>query len=242
MISLTRKQREIQNRIDLILQTGKEILQCHGYRGLTMNKLAQITEYSKGTIYQHFGCKEEVVYSLVTRGTQRLLEMLNRVAGAEGSCRLRFTLASEAYFLFWQLYPAEFSLIQTIKSGSIREKISDRKQKELETLERQLMSTMCSIIEDGVAAGELCLPENTHAQELAFGSWSILYGALSVTQDMTEISHVGIENIMNSIRKSFQIFLDGCNWQPDSNDYAPDQVMSIARNELFCDEFRILNQ
>lgn len=237
---LTRKQREIQNRIELILQVGRDLLARHGYRGLTMNRIAELTEYSKGTIYQHFACKEEVVHSLVARGTQRLIDMLSRVSSYEGSCRLKFTLASEAYFLFWMLYPTEVAMLQTLKSSSVKEKLSSSKQKEFQLLEAQLMEEMCATIENGIRAGELKLPEGTQVQEIAFGSWSILHGALSVSQGVTELSHVGIDNIVNSVRKNFQIFLDGCSWQPLKNDYSRENVQAIARNEIFIDEFNLL--
>lgn len=242
MEALTRKQREIQNRIELILKVGRDLLSRHGYRGLTMNRIAELTEYSKGTIYQHFGCKEEVVHSIVARGTQRLIGMLSRARSYKGSCRLKFTLASEAYFLFWKLYPTEIAMLQTAKSSSVKEKISRSQQEEFQFLEARLMAELCSTIEEGVGAGELSLPEGTSVQELAFGSWSILHGALSVSQGVTELSHVGIDNIVNSVRKNFQIYLDGCRWKPLSNDYSRENAQEIAKNEIFVDEFRRLSE
>jgi len=241
MEALTRKQREIQSRIELILQVGRDLVARHGYRGLTMNRIAELTEYSKGTIYQHFACKEEVVHSLVSKGTQRLIGMLSRTRTYKGSCRLKFTLASEAYFLFWKLYPTEISMLQTVKSSSVTEKVSPSRQQEFQNLEAKLMGEMCSTIEEGIQAGELTLPEGTLVQELAFGSWSILHGALSVSQGVTELSHVGIDNIVNSVRKNFQIYLDGCHWQPVDNDYSRANAQDIARNEIFVDEFRRLS-
>jgi len=51
---LSRKQREIATREQLILDTAQNILHEQGYSHLTMERIAEATEYSKGTIYYHF--------------------------------------------------------------------------------------------------------------------------------------------------------------------------------------------
>ena len=72
MGTLTRKQREIAEREQLILGIAAEMLVERGYLGLTMDRIAAATEYSKGTIYQHFPNKEEIVAALATESAARL--------------------------------------------------------------------------------------------------------------------------------------------------------------------------
>ncbi|MBL4608093.1 MAG: helix-turn-helix transcriptional regulator [Pseudomonadales bacterium] len=48
-----------------------------GYRSLTMARIAELTEYSKVTIYQHFSCKEEIVQRLAAKSTETLVELLS---------------------------------------------------------------------------------------------------------------------------------------------------------------------
>ena len=64
MTPLTRKQREINEREQLILSTAQSMLHQHGYNYLTMDRVAETVEYSKGTIYNHFASKEDLVCSL----------------------------------------------------------------------------------------------------------------------------------------------------------------------------------
>ncbi len=61
MTPLSRKQREIRDRELLILDNAAELLYQEGYAGLSMERIAEAIEYSKGTVYQHFKCKEEVL-------------------------------------------------------------------------------------------------------------------------------------------------------------------------------------
>ena len=51
-----------------------------GYLGLTMDRIADEAEYSKGTIYQHFTCKEEIVAALGIRSAKK--RQVNSFRGA----------------------------------------------------------------------------------------------------------------------------------------------------------------
>ena len=64
MGTLTRKQREIREREQLLLRVARKMLIEQGYSGLSMDQLAEATEYSKGTVYQHFSTKEDLVTAL----------------------------------------------------------------------------------------------------------------------------------------------------------------------------------
>ncbi|MEO1235180.1 MAG: helix-turn-helix domain-containing protein, partial [Planctomycetota bacterium] len=64
MQTLTRKQREIADRERLILDHARRMLLDGGVASLSMDRLAEAIEYSKGTVYQHFSSKEDVVAAL----------------------------------------------------------------------------------------------------------------------------------------------------------------------------------
>ena len=61
MSTLARKKREFVQREELILETARRLLLEVGYLELTMDLIARKIEYSKGTIYQHFSSKEEIL-------------------------------------------------------------------------------------------------------------------------------------------------------------------------------------
>jgi AcrR family transcriptional regulator len=57
---------------DLILDAADRLLARRGYRGLTMEELAEEVGIGKGTIYLHFESKEQLVLAHVDRIVQRL--------------------------------------------------------------------------------------------------------------------------------------------------------------------------
>ena len=64
MSTLTRKQREVHQRELMLLDVARKMLIENGYAGLNMDRLAEATEYGKGTVYQHFSTKEDLVTAL----------------------------------------------------------------------------------------------------------------------------------------------------------------------------------
>src|ERR1700739_1645583 len=100
-----RKQREVQGREGRILEVARAMIVEDGYHGLSMERIAEALEYSKGTIYQHFSCKEEILMALVNQSMDRRLDLFRRAAAFRGGSRERITAIGAACELFFQLYP-----------------------------------------------------------------------------------------------------------------------------------------
>ena len=49
----------------------------HGSHGLGMDRVAELLQYSKGTIYNHFSCKEEIIIALAIQTTEKRTRMLD---------------------------------------------------------------------------------------------------------------------------------------------------------------------
>ena len=75
---MSRKQREIRQREQLILDAAQDMLHEHGYKYLTMDRIAEKVEYSKGTIYNHFASKEDLVCSLSCRCLTNLIDLFQQ--------------------------------------------------------------------------------------------------------------------------------------------------------------------
>lgn len=218
---LERKQRDLQRRVDLILGVGRELLLKSGYRGLTMTRIAELTEYSKGTIYQHFSCKEEIIYRLATESIKCLLLLLGRVKSCQCSGMLKVALVAEAYILFYRLYPLEFSLLSTIRSKSVRERINAQKYTEIESLEQSALNIISEIVTDSVTQGELILTEGFSAEELASGIWFMIYGGLTLHEGKSG-GRVENDKYFHLTRKNFQYYISSWSWSSQVADKVGD--------------------
>jgi AcrR family transcriptional regulator len=94
--TLTRKQREVKEREGRILELARSMIIQEGYHGLSMDRIAEALEYSKGTIYQHFSCKEEILMALVNQTMERRLDLFRCAAAFRGRSRERITAVGAA--------------------------------------------------------------------------------------------------------------------------------------------------
>ena len=76
---LSRKKLEIQNRRQAIVQVARKLFKDKGYLGFNMDRVAQQMQVAKGTIYQHFANKEEVILAMAIETLEIRTAMLSLI-------------------------------------------------------------------------------------------------------------------------------------------------------------------
>jgi len=122
--SLSRKQRERAQRHELFLSIGRNLLHENGFHQLSMDLVAEHAEYSKGTIYQHFRCKEELLIQLCLGCMHSLLVLGEKAASYPGSQREKLLAFLSAHELWLQIEPRDIYMLQNVHSDGVLNKIS----------------------------------------------------------------------------------------------------------------------
>ena len=242
MGTLTRKQREIAERGDLILDVARRMLVDKGYLGLTMDRVAEATEYSKGTIYLHFSCKEEILAALAIQSAEKRIELFERAATFQGRARERMSAVGQADGLFVRLFPQHFEIETILTTNSLREKTSEARRTALEACDFRCLSTVTGIVRDAVASGDLELSGPEEGGQLAFGLWSMAFGAhlLEADPNVDMAQKMGLSDAQAALNANFHRFLDGFSWKPLSTEWDYDETARRIRDEVFPDEWRTL--
>lgn len=238
---VSRKQREIQQREEQILEVASRMLGEVGYLGITMDRIAAAIEYSKGTVYQHFGNKEELLIALMMRRKHEMVRLFRLAAAFDGNTRERITAVGEAYMLFTRLYPVEFQHLPTLLSPSICDKASPDRCAELLGQDQECMDVVTAVVIEATAKGELTLPGDLTPVELVFGLWSTMYGALTLMQTAIPFQEVGIADPYAALSRNLQALLDGVGWQPHSHQFDGQEVIERIHREVFASELASLN-
>ncbi len=234
--TLTRKQREIQGRESRILEVARSMIVEDGYHGLSMDRIAESLEYSKGTIYQHFSCKEEILLALANQAMERRLELFRRAASFRGTSRERISAIGVAAELFFKLYPDHIHIENTLRLGSVMDKTSDDRRRFLETCEASCSEIVGGVIRDAVAAGDLRLPAEFDVEQLKFGLWSITFGGYSIAATSPSLTSLGIPDPVVAIRGNCNFLLDGVGWQPHSSKIDLAVLADRVKHEVFASE------
>lgn len=208
-----------------------------GYLGLTMDRIAEATEYSKGTIYQHFPNKEEIVLALAVRTAERRAEFFERAATFRGGTRERMAGIGIAEDLFVRLHPDHFRTERILDAQSIRQKTTDVRRQALESCDWRCANIVTGIVRDAIAQGDLTLTPPTTPIRLAMGLWTMAYGFYSIHTSGEVFEKLGIEDPPRALWHNYHTLLDGHGWQPHSATIDHEQVHTRILEEVFPDEF-----
>lgn len=235
----SRKQREIRLREAKILAVAREQIEEGGYLGLNMDRIATRIEYSKGTIYQHFRNKEEILLALVNEALSKRLSMFRKAASVEEPTRVRLSAVGAAAEAFVEQFPFHFKVEQIIRAESIWDKTSPERRELMQSCERNCMATVVEIVQQAVATGELTLPEGTKPEEVVFGMWSLYLGSQIISHSSSTLAEIGIDDPIKSLRTNQTRTLDGYGWTPLSTDYDFFEFMDRVKEEQFPKELPV---
>jgi AcrR family transcriptional regulator len=235
--TLTRKQREIQGREGRILEVARTMIVEDGYHGLSMDRIAEALEYSKGTIYQHFSCKEDILMALVNQAMDCRLDLFRRAAEVRARSRERMAAIGAACEVFFLLYPHHFHIENLVRVTSIKEKTSEQRRLFLETSESRCSEIVRGVIRDGVAAGDLQLSDEYDVAQVAFGLWSISFGGYSIAATSPALGDLGIHDPLMAIRNNCNRLLDGVGWKPLSTEFDFNPLAERMKKDVFAPEF-----
>ncbi len=242
MTKILRKEREIQQREEKILAVAQSLILSEGYHGLNMDRIAESLEYSKGTIYNHFPNKEEIILALGIRTMESRIELFRRASEFPGLSRERMQGIGVASEIFARLYPHHFFLEQMIRISSIWEKASERRRQQFQSCELQCMATVAKIVLAGVAENNLKLPAGFTPQDLVFGLWSLVSGAYSLAASNPNLAQLGINEPFSRVRLLANRLLDGFEWKPLSADHDYSIVVEKVLHTQFGPELARLEE
>jgi AcrR family transcriptional regulator len=232
-----RKQREVRERELMLLDVGRRMLIEQGYAGLNMDRLAEATEYSKGTVYQHFSTKEDLVTALASQSMERRQELFGKALTFQGRPRERFLAVAMADELFVRLHPHHFRSEQVIKMADLEQRASAERRGALTALECRCFDDVGKVLEEAVAAGDLVLPPSLPVNEVMFILFTMVIGTHNAMLNFRPLlQQQGIAAPLASLREGVQIFLDGLGWRPLRSEWDYDATFRRLSREIFADE------
>ena len=242
MTTTSRKQREIQKRELQILTAAKQLLLQCGYHGLSMDRIAQQLEYAKGTIYNHFSCKEEIILQLANTALEKRSEMFCSAARFKGLTRERLTAISAADELFYRVYPDHFAVEQLLRSSSVWDKTSQERQEIMQRCESRCLTIVGEVVRDAVACGDLKLEMGMTPEYVAFGLWSMSFGAYRILATSQTLRDTKIDDPHAVVRTNLNALVDGFGWLPLARDIDFDALYDRIRAESLAEAFSELEQ
>jgi AcrR family transcriptional regulator len=240
MGTTTRKQREIREREQMFLEVARRMLLEHGYAGLSMDRLAEATEYSKGTVYQHFAAKEDLVAALAVQSIELRLELFGRARRFVGRPREQLVALGVADQLFARLRPQYFRSELIVRTANLQDRALPERGEALLAYEKRIAEWLLEIVQRGVAEGDLVLVPPSSAASVAFAIFSMVIGAHTAVLNPELLRHLEMDPSLVVVQQNMDFLLDGLGWTPLSSEWDYQATVRRVQQEVFPEEFRSL--
>ena len=198
-----RRARDLESRRKLILATATDLFVRKGIAGVTLDDIAGAIEFSKGTIYNHFGSKEEIFAAILLEQLDALLASLRLAArpGRDTAARLRN--ATAAYLRFYQERRQHFKLLFFIDVVSDQERVPAALRKEIRLRKIACLAELQRIVKDGVRSGEF--ETSRPAVRISLLMWGMMNGILQ----LAESKQIKEEDLERLLATGLEITLGG---------------------------------
>ncbi len=237
MSNLSRKQREIAERHNRFLTIGRSLLEEAGFQHLSMDRVAELAEYSKGTIYQHFNCKEELLGQLCVHSTQRLQALTQRAFEHSGPYRERVLAFVIAHDVYRTDRVEDMRLMRYFLTDPVLEKLSPKTLERYRSLQRDMINSLKRLVDDAIEAGDLPAPRSTSA-DIVVAVWSLIHGAEALRSRALPPAELGACRTGVAVVEMVERLLDGLKWvSPTANNTvsheSTTQRVERLKNALF---------
>ncbi len=136
-----------------ILKLARPILLREGFNGLSMDRLASLMEYAKGTIYNHFPNKEEIVLALAVESIELRLSLFEKAALSGANSRERLVYVGAACEIFARDLPEHFGIEEWIRNSTVWDKSSPKRQELIRQCEGRCMGVVAGVVHHAVQQG-----------------------------------------------------------------------------------------
>lgn len=172
--SRERRDREVAETRQRILDAAREMFVKEGYEATTMRAIAGRIEYTPTAIYHHFPSKDALLVELCATDLRALAAAFQRIGRIEDPVE-RLRKAGQAYVRFAVEHPMQYQLIFMTRRPELPGEKGIARDDPAEDAYAFLRET-CA---DCIASGRL-RPEFRDPEELAQMAWSSLHGILAL--------------------------------------------------------------
>lgn len=216
-----RQRQQFDERDRAIRDAARRLLLERGLHGFSMDDVAAAIAYSKGTVYQHYDSKEDVLVASCAEAAAELAETFERAAALPLRSRERMTAIVEAYCEFVERHAVSFRVIPLVHSPTVREKAKPERIAAMEVAQARVRAACAAVVDAAVAAGDLRPPAGVDVRTIPFALWSLMFGAFMLTELHSSEKTFGVRDPVAAIRVSWALHMDGLRWAPVGGEADP---------------------
>lgn len=216
---LSKRQQTIANREAELLNIAEKLVCEYGFANFTMDKLTANTNYSKGTIYNHFISKEDLITALCIKSLTAEIELFKQAMTFPGNSREKCLAVLYAYQKHAFEHPILFMCVLSAKTQAVMEKSSEQRLELEEKLSKEVTHYCDTLFGNAIEGGSLKLNCGMSAESYIFATWAMAFGTNALMVSASSVETISRLSDRIAQLDNINILLDGMGWQPLSNQF-----------------------
>jgi len=214
MTNKSGKQRALRERDRLFMRAAWELLLSEGYENVSIERVAEMTGWSPGTVYLRFGSKLGLLAPLGLECRKLFSSLGAKAAAIPDRPRERLLALGEGLVHYARNYPDDFRVIRIVESQATLAPEGDNVLARFAEYDNEIFRLISSIVQAGVAAGDLVLEEGDTIESVCFAFWASVDGAFSVFTGRTPLREVNLSDPFEQMLRNAHRLADGFGWRP----------------------------
>ena len=208
------KQRQLLERDRLFVRAAWELLVSEGYENFSLERVAELTGWSTRTVYLRFGSKLGLLTPIGLKCRKLFLSVGAKAAFMPGRPRERLLALGEGMVHYARNYPDNFRALRVVESEATLAPEGDEVLARFAEYDNETFRLISSIVQAGVAAGDLVLEGGDTIESFSFGFWSQVDGAFGLLAGRTPLREVPLSDPFEEILRNGHRLADGFGWRP----------------------------
>ncbi len=200
---LSRKERERLARREEILTAARRVFSERGFERATLDEIAEVAEFGKGTIYNYFKSKEELFVCIIERGINRFQEFVSEAIKNKTMPSEKVAAYIDSAFAFFEKHRQIFSILELERINLARHLTEEMFSKCCEH-QAALLQSLAQLFDEGIKKGEFKKLDSMKLAQFLFGLIHVAYHQAirepersNLKKDATFIKQIFFEGIKN---------------------------------------------
>ncbi len=199
---------------------AREIFVRDGISGLSIERIASESGYSRPTVYQHFSSRDGALEVVAENTLASAYSIFSRAEKVEGNDRERAFAPMLAFGIIARFHTDEFHVNESLGFPWVARHLPES----ISTAYNQVVKRQFHGIEAAVLRAEASGSLKTHggltASQVAFHTIALAYGAYSsIAKNRVSVELAGAVDPWAEAHRAIDVYWDGAGWGPDSQSY-----------------------
>lgn len=164
-ITLTPKEKRLEERKRLILRKSRDLFLRRGYENVSIREICEAVGYGKSAIYAHFTGKEEIYAHIKLEGLRILADLLADIKPAAKHIRREFVRCAKLFCDFYRNHGRHYRALFLVRRGDFSSD-NPELQASIEAETTRAATPLLLLLEHAATEKEIQVPSGP--QDLAY--------------------------------------------------------------------------